>query len=281
MRAVKEGGNRLTRFYSVFPWIDDPASERGKEYLQATLGAMEKLLGHPWIGELCGREGLQVLELCGGAGFGGVALAKLLIEKGVDVKLTITDLRPDVLERAQVLGARELGREPETLVLNAREAHRLRRKFDVALLYGLSTPHFNPWELTELLASVGEVLKDEGILLIEETDRRYRIFLMIGYKWALAEAAEERFTVSFHTGYDLYRGTVRRHYIDFAAGSGPVEMETFMWGLAEVGAFASCFFREVDFVRIRNQRHFILGRGPRRAISPGDLRRPRAVGEGG
>lgn len=104
---------------------------------------------------------------------------------------------------------------------------------------------------------------------------------MIGYKWALAEAAEEKSTVSFHTGYDLYRGTMRRHYIDFASGSGPVEMETFMWGLAEVGALVWCFFREVEFVQIRNERQFILGRGPRRAIPSGDLRRPRAVGEDG
>ena len=159
---MKKGGNRLTHFYSVFSWIDDPESERGKEYFEATVRSMEKLLEHPWIEKLGGREGLEVLELCGGAGFGGVVLAKLLQSRGTKVGLTVTDLRPEALEQARRLGARELGAEPETMVLDAREGHRLKRKFDIALLYGLSTPHFDPWELVELLASVAEALKDEG-----------------------------------------------------------------------------------------------------------------------
>ena len=276
-----ERGERLSWFYSVFPWFDDPWDERGRRYFEETLAAMGRLLEHPWMGALSARGRAEVLELCGGAGFGGVALAKLLTEKGVDVKLTITDLRPDALERAGKWAAEELGRDIETLVLDARQAHKLEREFDIALLYGLSTPHFDPWGLTELLASVGEALKDEGLFVVEESDRRHRIFLMTGYKWALAEAAGEKLAVSFHTGYDRYRGTVRRHYIDFGSGSGPVEMETFMWGLAEVGAFMWCFFKEVDFLQLRGERHFILGNGPRRAISPGDLSRPRAVGEDG
>ncbi len=280
VRDVKDG-DRLIQFYSVFPWFDDPGSERGRAYFEETLAAMGRLLEHPWMGALSARGRAEVLELCGGAGFGGVALAKLLTEKGVDVKLTITDLRPDVLERARTFGAEELGKVPETQVLDARKVHELGKNLDIVLLYGLSTPHFDPWGLTELLASVGEALKDEGLFVVEESDRRYRIFLMLGYKWALAESAEEVLTVSFHTGYDRYRGTVRRHYIDFGSGSGPVEMETFMWGLAEVGAFMWCFFREVDFLQLRGERHFILGNGPRRTISPGDLSRPRAVGEDG
>jgi SAM-dependent methyltransferase len=159
-------------------------------------------------------------------------------------------------------------------VVDARRVHELGEEYDLVLMYGLSTPHFDPWDLVRLLASVGQALKDGGIFVVEESDRRYRIFLTLGYKWALAETAEGKFTVSFHTGYDFHRGTIRRHYLDFSAPSAPVEMDTYMWGLAEVGAFVWAFFEEVDFLRLRNERHFILGRKPRRAVSPEDLRPP-------
>ncbi|NOX45330.1 MAG: class I SAM-dependent methyltransferase [Caldiserica bacterium] len=266
----------LGRFYEIFPWYDDPESERGRRYFEATVGAMEKLAQHPWIR---GEGALRVLEICGGAGFGGVALAKVLGQRGVAVDLTITDLRAEALERARAWGTETLGRKVRTRIADApREVHKLGEKYDLVLMYGLSTPHFDPWELVRLLASVGEALEDDGIFAVEESDRRYRIFLMIGYKWALAEAAEEKFTVSFHTGYDLHRGTIRRHYLDLGASGAPVEMETYMWGLAEVGAFVWTFFEEVDFLQLRNERHFILGRKPRRNLSPSHLRPPGFLG---
>ncbi|MGY4707607.1 class I SAM-dependent methyltransferase [Candidatus Bipolaricaulota sp. J31] len=275
-----EREDRLCRFYSVFPWFEDPESARGKRYFEVTLGFMEKLLDHPWMKGACARGRLKVLEVCGGAGFGGIALAKLLQEKGVEIDLTITDLREEALNKAAKWAERELGKGIETVLLDAREAHKLDEKFDIVLMYGLSTPHFDPWELVRLFSSVGDALCDGGIFVLDESDRRHRIFLTVGYKWALAEAADERFTVSFHTGYDLYRGTVKRHYLDLHAPDEPVEMETFMWGLAEVAAFVWCFFEEVDLVQLRDVRHFVLGRGPRGRLSPGDLILPKPLNSG-
>jgi len=34
------------------------------------------------------------------------------------------------------------------------------------------------------------------------------------------------------------------------------------------------FFKEVGFLQLRTGRYFILGRGPRRSISPADLQLP-------
>ncbi len=270
----------LERFYGVFPWFDDPRSERGKRYFESTLSSMDKLVSHPWLEGLSAKGKVKILEVCGGAGFGGVALAKTLLEKGIEVELTVTDLRRGILGKAREWGTEVIGDRIKTVPADAKEVHGLGEKFDLALMYGLSTPHFDPWELVRLLASVGESLGDDGIFVVEEGDRRYRVFLMLGYKWALAEAAEEKLTVSFHTGYDFRRGTIRRHYLNFADLGKPVEMETFMWGLAEVAAFVWCFFGEVDLLQLRNERHFILGRKPRRAVVPKDLEPPPFLREG-
>lgn len=264
---------RLERFYTVLPWFNDPESKRGREYFRLTLGFMGKLLSHPWFEEARAGGRLRVLEVCGGAGFGGVALAKLLQEGGCEVELFISDLRDSTLKRAEKLAERELGRGIRTVCLDARKIHELDERFDLVLMYGLSTPHFDPWELVALLASAGEALRDEGIMALDESDRRYRIFLLAGYKWAMAEGEDKDPTISFHLGYDLKRGTLKRVYLK-PGKEGPVTAELFMWGLAEVGAFMWCFFEELDLVPLREERHFILGRRPRRALRPGDLGTP-------
>lgn len=273
-KMTRSTSEELARFYSIFPWYDDPWDEAGQRYFELTLGFMEKLINHPWIKELQGKERVRILEVCGGAGFGGVSLAKRFKERGTEVELAVTDLREEALERAARWGKEVLGEEVRARVLDAREVWRLGEKQDLVLMYGLSTPHFDPWGLVELFASVGEVLGKEGIFVLDESDRRYRIFLLMGYKWAMAEGRDENLCVSFHTDYSLYRGTCKRAYMRWAAASRPVYTETFMWGLAEVAAFMWCFFEEVDFLQLRNERHFLIGRRPRRRIRPGELERP-------
>jgi hypothetical protein len=118
-------------------------------------------------------------------------------------------------------------------------------------------------------------LRDEGIFIVDESDRRYSIFLNTGYKWALSEGEnEDKFTVSFHRGYDLLKGTCKRTYIDFTHSTKPATMEVFMWGLAEVAALMWTFFKDVDLVKLRNARHFILGYNPRKILMPKDLKEP-------
>ena len=68
---MKKGGNRLTHFYSVFSWIDDPESERGKEYFEATVRSMEKLLEHPWIEKLGGGRASRSWSSAAGPGSEG------------------------------------------------------------------------------------------------------------------------------------------------------------------------------------------------------------------
>jgi len=193
-------GERLEELYGLVQWVEDPRSEEGmRKYLEA-LDRVRKLLEHDWFKKLLeSRRRVSVLDVCGGTGIGGVALAKVLDEEGVEVELTALDLRRSALEVASVWGSEELGREVRTVEADARRVHELGLKADVTLLYGFSAPHFDPWDMARLLSSVSEVLSGDGLLAMEETDRRYSIFFLQGYARALAEAASEEGVVASFT----------------------------------------------------------------------------------
>lgn len=269
------------QFYSIFGWPNDPENKQGEKYFEAAIKFMEILVNHIWIKKIISRKReIKILEICGGAGFGGVALSKILLEKRVNVSLLITDLRKDALNIAKKWGSKILRKEVKILVIDAREVWKLKEKFDISLVYGLSTPHFNPWDIVKLFASVSEVLVDDGLFIVDESDRRYRIFLNQGYKWALAEDLDpDKFVISFHTGYDLIKGTCKRAYVNLSDPIKPVKTEVFMWGLAEVGALMWTFFNDVDLVSIGGTRHFILGYQTRKILKPKSLKKPKVTGD--
>ncbi|NLI56588.1 methyltransferase domain-containing protein [bacterium] len=275
MRSDKKSVE-LSEFFSIFPWPDDPDSQEGKEYFERTVKFMEKLLEHQWIKQLLKKKKVKILEICGGVGFGGIALAKILSEKNIDVEILITDLREDSLRKAENWSIKMGIKNIKTMIMDAKEIGKLKDKFDIALLYGLSTPHFNPWELVKLLSSVSSVLSDDGIFIVDESDRRYRIFLVNNYQWALAEGSiENKFCVSFQTGYSLTKGTFKRTYINFSKTPiKALEMETFMWGLSEVCAFIWTFFNDVDLIQLEGIRYFILGYSPRKKLKSSELKEP-------
>ena len=265
----------LSRFYSIFPWAEDPYSREGRKRFEKTLKFMEQLVNHQWLRNLLSkRKIIRVLEICSGTGIGGVALAKILMDKSINVYLLITDLRKEALNIAKKWGFEVLSKEVDTLLIDAREVHKLDCKFDISLLYGLSTPHFNPWDIVKLFTSVNEVLVDDGLFIIDEGDRRYTL-LTQGYKHVLAEySSEERFVVSFHIGYDFVKGSIKRTYVDLIKQTKPVTMELFMWGLAEVAALTWVFFEDVDLVKLERTRHFIIGYKPRKILTPEHLSEP-------
>jgi len=133
-------------------------------------------------------------------------------------------------------------------------------------MYGLSTPHFNPWQLERLFSSVASVVANDGVFVLDESDRRYRIFLFNNYQWVLGEgSSDSKFCMSFQSGYSLKKGTFKRTYINFQAEQiKPIDMETFMWGLAEVGAFMWPFFNDIDWIPLEGNHFFLVGAAPRK-----------------
>lgn len=107
-------------------------------------------------------------------GHGGVALARVLKEKGHEVDLTLIDIRSDALRDAEEFCADE-NVECKCVVKDAVKVHEL-GVFDMALLYGAPLAHFDAWSLLKMFASVSQSLSDKGVAVIEEMDRIYHIF---------------------------------------------------------------------------------------------------------
>ncbi len=276
-------GERLEELYRLVPWPEDPRSEEGKRRYVEALSQMRKLLGHEWLKQLLeSRRKVSVLDVCGGTGIGGVALARALQEAGVEVDLTILDLRRNALEVAFRWGREELGREVQVVEADARRAHEIGLRADIVLMYGLSAPHFDPWDMARLFSSVSEVLNSDGLFVIEETDRRYSIFFLQGYARALAESAgEDSLVASFHVGYSVRRGTFRRATVKLPSAGRVVVSDFYFWGLAELMTLAWLFFEDVDFLPVRRSYSgFILTCKPRGRLRPSDLSRdPRVLRE--
>ena len=204
------------------------------------------------------RKSLFLVDLCGGTGLGGAALARILSERGIEARLLVVDLREDALSRVG-----EWGVEAEVVVHDALELHELGVKADIVLMYGHSAPHFDPWDIVRLLASVAQSVKDDGIFVAEEVRR----IPSQGLQGAAGRAGGDALVVSVHGSYDPVRGTVRRICVDLVGGSR-AELEAFLWGLAELAAFAWAFFEDVDLLNLdsRGTRCFILARHPRKKL---------------
>lgn len=75
-RESVELSMELSEFYKTYIWSDDPLSEWGKKSFEGALKFMEILISRNWIKDIISKkQDIKVLEVCGGAGIGGVALS--------------------------------------------------------------------------------------------------------------------------------------------------------------------------------------------------------------
>ena len=260
--------SELDSVYSLIPWHGDPYTLEGRKRYERALKEFSELKTHPFISELPDEP--RILDILSGEGIGGVALSKSL---GRRVKLYLMDLREKTLEVGKRFSKEELGEEAEVLVHDATRVHEVLKDLDLVLMYGLSTPHFDPWRAILLLASISESLKDDGVLLVEEADRRYWVFYMTGYKDVMAEFKGDEPILSMHKGYDFKRGTFKRAHFSLISRE-TAELEVYFWGVADFLSLMWLFFEEVDMHTRDNRRFILLARRPRRKIRPEDLELP-------
>ena len=260
----------LERLYRVFPWSEDPFTERGLRRYQASLSEFKAMLSHGWFRFTGGRRELKLVDLCSGTGIGGIALAKVLVESGFSVSLTLIDLRRDALSKAVEFGLRELGFKPEVLVSDVVELNTagLERVFDVALMWGLTTPHFSPWDWIRILRNISRILVDNGLFIYDEADRVYTVFYTMGYKEVLPELAEKnRVILTIHKDKDFKMGYFNRLALDLISNERE-EMKVYFWDIASSAAFTWIFFNDVDYIPTRKPYSgIIIARKPRRSIN--------------
>jgi hypothetical protein len=121
---------------------------------------------------------------------------------------------------------------------------------------------------------VAETLRDDGLFIMEEVDRRYIIFYLRGYMNIVPEVVEEEsIALTIHAGYDMLKGTFRRAALDLLRGGKAIVSNFYYWGIAELMALSWLFFQDIDFILDPKgrMRGFILANRPRRRLRPIDF----------
>ena len=72
----------IEELYAMNIWNTSPYSEFGRKRFREVVGIFDRLMEHDWFRELLRKEKVRILEICAGAGMGGVALAKALMKRG-------------------------------------------------------------------------------------------------------------------------------------------------------------------------------------------------------
>ncbi|AEH24163.1 class I SAM-dependent methyltransferase [Pyrococcus yayanosii] len=252
----------LEELYRYLRWRMDPEDERAVERFRRIVKFFESLPDLPGGG--------RVLDICAGTGIAGAAVAKATGAK----LLTVLDARREDLEKVSAwVDIAEIGPDVRKVIGDARNVAELVGKHDIAVLWGLTMPHFDPFDAVKLFAGVASILSDNGVFLIEETDRVYGILYRIGYKDMLIEAKGGDYTlISLHEGYNIMRGMFRRTYYKLPGFDKVAEQEFRLWDIASQLAIGSVFFREWRL--IGREEHGVVGvsdvlyfRGPRKDVA--------------
>lgn len=270
----------IERLYKLGLWPFDPESQFVKKRYSEALSNFRELIKHEWFKEILNRKNIvRILEICSGNGLGGIALAKILKENDKKIELILSDVMEEALRIGEKWGSEELGEKVSIININALLIHKLRIKRDIVLMYGLSASHFSPWEFVKLLSSISEILEEDGLLIIEEVDRTYSIFLRVGYKDLVVERHDEPI-ISLHSNYDSIRGIFERTYINLLDPSNRVKASFYYWNIAELMTLVWLYFQDVDFFPYDKKRSqgLIIGYRPRYKIKPIDLEyKPRVL----
>lgn len=226
----------LEEFYRHFRWWMDPDDGRALRRFNAIVSFFE------------GQdvEASRVLDLCAGTGIAGVAAAKALSAS----ELTLVEARAEDMKKAwkwlELAGIRP---ELRTVAGDVLDLPSLVGEHDLALLWGHTMPHFDPFEAVRLFSGVASVLSDDGAFFIEETDRIKRFLYGSAYKDFLVERKTQDYTlVSLHEGYDVRRGVERRGYYRVPGFKKVTTMELRLWDLASQLALGKIFFKKVELI---------------------------------
>ncbi|CAB49184.1 class I SAM-dependent methyltransferase [Pyrococcus abyssi] len=254
----------LEELYKYLRWRMDPEDKRAVERFHRIVEVFEKLKDSKLI------SGSRVLDICAGTGIAGVALAKVLNAK----KLTVLDVRREDLDKVEKwMEVAGIDVEVEKIVGDAKKVGELVEEHDVAVLFGLTMPHFNAFDAVKLFAGVASILSENGVFILEETDRVYGIMYLVGYKDFLVETKGKDYTlISVHEGYDPVKGVFKRTYYKLPGFEKVSEEEHRLWDLASQLALGSIFFKDYKLISksehgVEGVSHLVYLRIPRKDVA--------------
>ncbi|MBO8173952.1 MAG: class I SAM-dependent methyltransferase [Thermococcus sp.] len=249
----------LEKLYEFLHWSMHPDDENARRRFEKIVRVFSSLIED---GIIESKEKIAILDLAAGTGIAGVALSQAFSDEGVKVELTAVDLREKDLhfvnEWIRAYGVKNI--RTNTVVADIRELHRYfeESRYDIAILWGLTMPHFDPFDTVKIFANVSYVLKEDGFFLVEESDRVFNILYRTGYKDFLVETKTEDYTlISVHEGYNLKRGMFKRTYYKLPGFEKIAEEEHRLWDIAGILGIGSIFFKE--FKLITKGQHGVLG----------------------
>ncbi|NPA99324.1 MAG: hypothetical protein GXO43_08095 [Crenarchaeota archaeon] len=260
----------LEKLYQIFKWVEDLDTPEGTKRLEKSVEKMHKILEHSSLQALLEeKDKITLIDVCSGKGIGFIALAKAILEKH-DVKLDIiaVDLRRSALEKAMVYAEKILGLKIKAYVHDVTRIWELGVKADIGLLYGFSTPHFNPYDMVRLSAGMASVLDTKGVFLVEESDRIRNIYQVLGYKHVLPEHIDlDSIVLSIDGGRDPLKGVNRKLTIELISGKRILN-EVRLWDIAGTASIIWSFFKHVDFIQYRSAYSGMIVAWEPRGIDP-------------
>ncbi len=226
----------LEEFYRHFRWWMEPGDDGALRRFKAIVSFFE------------GQEvaASKVLDLCAGTGIAGVAAAKALSAS----ELTLVETRKEDMEKVREwLEIAGINPKLSLVAGDVLKLPSLVGKHDLAVLWGHTMPHFDPFQAVTLFSGVASVLSDDGAFFIEETDRIKRFLFGSSYRDFLVERRTPEYVlVSLHEGYDVRRGVERRGYYRLPGFERIADMELRLWDLASQLALGRIFFREAELI---------------------------------
>ncbi len=260
----------MEEVYSLLKWPMNPDDERARRRFIGIKSFFNWAIKEGMLPE---KREVRVLDMCAGTGIAGAALADVLREWGYKVTLTVLDKRKDDLELVEKwIEYEDGGEDVEVLgvVKDCREPLTFLRKQDIVLIWGLTMPHFDPFEAASIMRNVASILSPDGSFIVEEIDRVYGLFYQRRYKDIVVETKTDEYTlISIDEGYDLKRGVIRRSYYRLPGFERVFEMESRLWDLAGLAGMASLLFDDVRVIprgehEVNGVADIILMRTPRR-----------------
>jgi len=259
---------------SVYRFLDyelyDPVTPKGRARIAFLSDVFRRIL-EPVASRWRGRDCVEAIDVCCGRGIGAAALVEALRSLGLEPRVTLVDRRREAVEFAESFVRSELDADARSVVMEAEEVYRLGRRFDIAIMAGFSSIHFDPWRMAKLGAAISEVLRDDGVFIMEEIDRLYK-YVSRGVKdVSLARIASGRILIALHEpgDYDPLRGVLRVVLVD--VGSGEMEsLELHPWSIGGIAATLWIFFRRVRVVP-EDEISYVVAEEPRRAVRALDI----------